>query len=453
LFMVMLFFCCLSLLALGETLAAWRGLPTVGILAWLSAAIGFLFLGVCTQPGQQKEERARRALPIVLTATVGMFAAALLFGATPLFRSDIALWILLSALVLLYLCGIRKEAPSPAQCRRVILPVVMMGFLIVSVTTIRSHPNPPIDVFLLQQAGAAALTRFHDPYLATIPDIYGPSSPFYIAMTNNGHTLYGLGYPPLIALLNLPSYWLAGDVRYGQVIALLLAAGLIAFMQSSWISLCAAVLLLINPFSQMMIQFGWIEPTLIFLLCLTLSAAFRYPRAVPYLFGLFVCAKQPNLAVFPLGLILIDGPWEWKRVVTFFGKALAVIVAINLPFYLWNREAFVISLLTVQLRVPLRTDLISYAAFFARRGWFVFPTWVAFLYLPAGILLGLWKAPRSAAGFAAAVALLFMPFFALSKQGSPNYYFLELGALCVTLAATAVNVPARQRVREPELAG
>ncbi len=197
----------------------------------------------------------------------------------------------------------------------------------------------------------------------------------------------------------------------------------------------------------MIVGWSWVEPFVILTFCLALFSVSRYPRAVPYLFGLFLCTKQTNLAILPLGWILIGNPSDWKGVMSFLGKALAVAVVINLPFYLWNPDAFLLCLITVQVRIPLRTDLISYAAYAARKGWFVLPIWFSFLYLPIGLCLGLWKAPRSAAGFAAASALLLIPFFAVSKQGAPNYYFFCLATLCCALALTDANsIPWRSRV-------
>ena len=53
-----------------------------------------------------------------------------------------------------------------------------------------------------------------------------------------------------------------------------------------------------------------------------------------------------------------------------FGKAVAVVALTVLPFYLWNPDAFVLSVITLQARVPLRLDEISYADYVAVREWF-----------------------------------------------------------------------------------
>jgi len=432
----MSFFCTVSILALGYILGAHRFLATAGIMGWLTAAIGFLAFAVCARPGAETEERARRGLPILLTGTLGMFATYQLMGVWLRPRSDVALWLLLSGVTVLYL-AFRTKGLTLHVCRTQILPLLLLGFLIVGVKTIRDEPDPHIDLFLSQQAAAQALTRFQNPYTATIPDIYGLASPLYIPMFKDGRSIFGSFYPPLIALVELPSFLLTGDVRYTHLIALLISSCLIALMRKSWLSLCGGALLLINPFSLLLIQFAWTEAIAILFFCATLFSVSRYPRAVPYLFGLFLTTKQPVLATLPLVPLLIGETRNWKQMIGFMSKSLAVVTIVCLPFFLWNRGAFVLSLLTVQTVGPLRKDLISYPAYAASIGWFTAPFWLPFLSLPITLYLALWKAPRNPVGFAAASALLLIPFFALSKQGSPNYYFLEVGMLCCAVAMTA----------------
>jgi hypothetical protein len=134
--------------------------------------------------------------------------------------------------------------------------------------------------------------------------------------------------------------------------------------------------------------------------------------------------------------LLLNGSWAFKSILRLAAIVLAVAALSFLPFFFWNPHALVLSLLTIQISVPLRLDLISYPAYFVRRGWPKPPIWLPFLYLPLGAFFCWLKAPRTPSGFAWATALLMVPFFALSKQGSPNYYFFALGALCCAVALT-----------------
>ncbi len=439
----MAFFCTLSLVTLGQALAAWltAQTPSTGIIAWLSAGIGFLGCAIWVKPSPRDEFQIRKTSPMLVAGALGLFAADQMLAGSSASRSDMVLWLVISGLMVLY--TFRHEVPSVRDFRKQVLPIMMLGFLLVSVRTIRENPNPKIDVFFLEQAAGRALLHFENPYTATIPDVYGPSSPYHIPYTKNGYTVYGFPYPPLAAFINLPAIVLAGDYRYTQIFALLLSSVLIAFMRDSWASISAAVLLLVNPLTQTMIQWGWEESVVILSFCLTVFCISRYPRAIPYLFGVFLSTKQTNLALLPLAWILIDGLQTPRRIAGFLAKSIAVLIAIYLPFFLWNPDAFVASLILMQTKVAMRTDLISYAAYAARRGWFVLPMWVPFLYLPIGLYIGLKKAPRTAAGFAAASAIVMIPFFALSKQGAPNYYFFGMGILCCILAfAASGDLPA-----------
>jgi hypothetical protein len=61
--------------------------------------------------------------------------------------------------------------------------------------------------------------------------------------------------------------------------------------------------------------------------------------------------------------------------------------------------------------------------------------WVAFAGVAVASAVALWRAPRTPAGFAASIALVYGVFFALNKQAFSNYYYFVVGALCVALAA------------------
>ena len=57
--------------------------------------------------------------------------------------------------------------------------------------------------------------------------------------------------------------------------------------------------------------------------------------------------------------------------------------------------------------------------------------WLSFIYLElVGMAIALWRCPRDPAGFAAALALIYLPFIAFNKQAFANYYLFVIGALC-----------------------
>lgn len=423
-----------TILSLGYVIGVWDhyGWVSTGMIAWLSAAIAALTYAVCVRPGNEAEKQAERSLPYAITFTLAMFAGVQMLAQA---QSLIGIWFLMIAAMFSYLAASGKL--TLGRCQLWIYPIVLIGFLAVGIETIRSNPDPKIDVFLVQQAGAKALAHGQNPYATTIPDIYGQRSPYYIPMVENGRTLYGYTYPAIVALVEIPSVLLTGDIRYTHLIALILASILIALARSTWIGLSAGMLLLINPFSLRMVQYAWVDSMAILFFAATLFSTRHYPRAVPYIFGLFLSSKQTMLPCIAFAPLLVGSLWELKKLAAFATKALLVVCAVYVPFYLWNPGAFLISLVTVQLHVPLRLDLISYSAYLVNKGAPVLPTWAPFLYLPVGIYVALRKAARTPAGFAAACALLLLPFFTLSKQGAPNYYYFVIGMLCCALGLAA----------------
>ena len=71
--------------------------------------------------------------------------------------------------------------------------------------------------------------------------------------------------------------------------------------------MCAA-LYLFTPRSFYVLERGWTEPFVVFLLAATVFCACHLPRALPYLFGLFVSAKQYLILVVPLYALLLPRP-------------------------------------------------------------------------------------------------------------------------------------------------
>jgi hypothetical protein len=69
-------------------------------------------------------------------------------------------------------------------------------------------------------------------------------------------------------------------------------------------------------------------------------------------------------------------------------------------------------------------------------------------------LLALRRAGRSPAGFAAAIAAVFLVFFSLNKFAFCNYYYFVISILCASVAATgrqaAVIQPEIESPTEPQ---
>ena len=68
---------------------------------------------------------------------------------------------------------------------------------------------------------------------------------------------------------------------------------------------------------------------------------------------------------------------------------------------------------------------------------------IAFVAGALASALAVWRLPSTPAGFAAAVALTYLAFFAFNKQAFSNYYFFVIGAMCCAVAASGAFGPGR----------
>ena len=89
-----------------------------------------------------------------------------------------------------------------------------------------------------------------------------------------------------------------------------------------------------------------------------------------------------------------------------------------------------------QVVQPFRVDSLSYLAWFYQLRGVQISAIFAFIAALLVLVLVLWRAPRTPAGFAAGIALVFIVFFALNKQAFCNYYYFVIGTMCCAVAAS-----------------
>jgi hypothetical protein len=285
-----------------------------------------------------------------------------------------------------------------------------------------------IDCYTFQLDAVNKLLHGVNPYGTTQANIYDPdqTSRFYgPGMVANGRVQVGFQYPPVTFLAALPGY-LLGDVRYGYLAAVLLAA-IFAFAAAPNVpGLCLAAYLLLNPITFMVEDRCWTEPLVWVLLCATLYAAIKRPRWLPLALGLFLASKQYNFLALPLVGILLR-PFGWKACWRLLGTSLAIAVATVLPFALLNFHGLWHDLVLFHLAQPLRQDALSFAI--------VFPPYTRFALLFLFAFLA-WIARRGidrTALFSAAFGMALLLFVSAGKQAFMNYYFLA--SLSLLLAA------------------
>lgn len=441
-----------SAVALGHALQVSNGNLDPEALFWLSVAFAACALGL-VMPRLRGLEKVGESAVLLLLAAGFLQQASELFrnhpgmylrvpgawGYAPLYTAVVA-----SALV------VGTGMRSGTRLAQLRAPLLLAIFFSAGVWMLRASPRPFIDVFVFQQHASRALLSGLNPYAITFPDIYG-SSPFYGAgVSVDGQLRFGFPYPPLSLLMALPGFLLQGDYRYAQLTALTLAGALMAYARPGGrTGLLAAALFLFSPRMFFVLEQGWTEPFAVLLLALVVFCARRFPSAVPWVLGLMLAVKQYFILTVPLVLLVLPRPWSLRTLVGWGWRAAAVALLVSAPLALWDPGAFWWSVVKLQLHQPFRADALSYLAWYARvTGTQLSPS-LAFLAVVPLTVLGLWRAPRTPSGYAAAVALVLFGFFAFNKQAFCNYYFMVLGALCVSVAAVEGGPRAREAAPEP----
>jgi hypothetical protein len=335
-----------------------------------------------------------------------------------------------------------------ARVGGVAFPLLVLTYLFMGGWIVRASPDPFVDVVVVHRDAIAALLRGIDPYAITFPNIYPEGSIYsYPAeLLRDGRTVFGFPYPPLSLILSVPGHLLGGDYRYSQVIAMGAAALLTAYARPGAVARTAAAVMLFTPRGFFVIEQGWTEPFVILLLAAAVFCAVRAPRLLGVAFGLFVATKQYALIAIPLALWLVQG--RRTALPDLYLKAGIAALAVTAPLALWHLREFFVSVVLLQIQLPLRPDALSYLAWLAQNGGPQLPAWIAFAALVPVAVLAVARIPRTPAGFAMAVAVALLVFFALNKAAFANYYFLVIGAMCCSIALT---MPARDR--DPSRAG
>jgi hypothetical protein len=345
---------------------------------------------------------------------------------------------------------------SRSRFGRIVFLALLLLWVNLGAWIIRRAPHPVIDVFDFQRDSSTALAHGINPYSITFKDPYGGRSPWYgPGLSVNGRLMFGYPYFPLPLLWVAPAQWIGGDVRYGHLAALTIAATLIVFSRgrsAAPLAYGAVSLLLLTPRIFLVLEESWTEPVIILFLSILLFCTQRYPKLWPYAIGLLFASKQYMPLTAPLALLLLPWPLKWRDIWSAAWRAAAAATVVTLPLVVWNVPAFWHSAVTLQVSQPFRPDALSFLA------WWVGPFnpsaplpahspsvgW-AFIMLAAGIGLSLWRCPRTPAGFFSAMAMTLLLFFAFNKQAFANYYFLVIGAsACAIVAAAPTSLPQSQ---------
>lgn len=339
--------------------------------------------------------------------------------------------------------------------RRWWFPALLILNLATGFWMIHASPEPHIDVWAFQQQGPKTLLEGHNPYdyhQANFPDIYQSTRPgaqevYGPGLSKDDRLQFGFPYPPLSLLLATIGYGIAHDHRYAQTIAITIAGFFIGYARPGRFAKLAAALFLMTPRIWFVLGRGWTEPFVVMLLTATIFCCCRKLwKLMPIALGLFLASKQYLALAVPFTFLLLQEPFNlnpidnWKKWGWLLIKSAIVAAIVSLPLALWNWHEFWFSTVSVQKYAPFRWDALSYLVMLGlHNSRYITWTWLVPVALVPTIFLAIRKAPRTVAGFALSLGLVFLVFFAFNKQAFCNYYFFTLGAFCCALGALPID--------------
>ena len=344
--------------------------------------------------------------------------------------------------------------------RRWWFPALLILNLATAFWMIHASPEPNIDVWVFQQQGPGTLLQGHNPYdyrQAHFPDIYHSTRPsaqevYGPGLSKDDRLQFGFPYPPLSLLLATLGFGIAHDHRYAQAIAITIAGLFIGYARPGRFAKLAAALFLMTPRIWFVLGRGWTEPFVVMLLAATIFCCCRRLwKLLPIALGLFLASKQYLALAVPFTFLLLQEPFNlnpidnWKKWGWLLIKSAIVAAIVSLPLALWNWHEFWFSTVSVQKYAPFRWDALSYLVMLGlHNSRYVTWTWLVPVALIPVMLFAFRKAPRSAAGFALSLGLVFLVFFAFNKQAFCNYYFFTIGAFCSALGAMPIDCAKEQ---------
>jgi hypothetical protein len=324
---------------------------------------------------------------------------------------------------------------------RLRLPVLVGVHVALGSWIIHYSPNPHIDVYTFHVEAFRALGQGINPFAITMPNIYGHEEFYGPGLVVNGRLQVGFPYPPFSLMLAWVGHLLGGDYRYVNLVAMGLAALLMGTCRPGQWAQVAAVVFLFTPRTFFVLEQGWTDAYVALLVAATVWSACRAPKLLPVALGLLFAVKHYMLLAAPLVVLLYPGPQPWRETLRTLVKAAVVAAVVTLPFAVLDPVALYNDLMGFQMRQPFRMDALSYLSWWAARTGQQPPSWLGFAVVLPALGLSIWRAPRTPAGFAAAMAMTFTVFFAFSKQAFANYYYFIIATLCSAIAAWTPPLP------------
>jgi hypothetical protein len=334
-------------------------------------------------------------------------------------------WLMIALLA--YLPSMLKwQEPRWARHLRFVFVAVCIG--VAGVDTYVTSPRPNIDVFTVQQTGAAALLEGKNPFQEVHVGDTGPRSASDVPYV----------YPPMQLYVTVLAMKLKSDTRYAILVAaLLLGFALRAISKRFGADKLPAILedapalfVWCTPKFFFILEQAWVDPVqIMWVSALVLAAALNRPWLTAVLAGLVVGAKQTMLIVaglYGFGLRFTIKQWALAG-----GVALATF----LPWMIWDFNAWKHANFDFLSALPVRQDALTYITWVRRKFAIEIPYVIAFPASAALIALAAWKGPRTIGRITMAVVASMMVFFVFNKWAFANYYFTLMGLSALAAAA------------------
>jgi hypothetical protein len=430
-----------QLLTLGLLLSA--GLLDSTALGLVLAALGVALAGCCLRWKDALTAAAAWVNPwgVALTAVLAFAGYWLVAVGVATVRHTPLTPFVAGAVPLTVLAGSYAWRSAPWPRARVAALLVIGGLL--GIWHIRSSPPPRIDVWRFQQEGCQLLCQGRNPYAAEYADVLHEPNVYGRAVYKDGW-IRSCPYPPLSLLLVLPGY-LAGDVRYSLLLALIGAAALVIAvgrnlgLPPGHVAELAAVTLVCHPLGFAVVERAWTEPLV--LLAGTFSVwAVTARREWALVLGLGALLAVKQYAVLWLIPLLACRQVRWETA----WKAAVVAAGINLPFFLWDPAAFWRGMVTFQVDSPFRGESLTVLAATAAHTGRHLPAALGFLAAAAVATLVAFRAPPCLTTANLGAAAIFLAFFAFSKGAHLNYYWFTGAILPLAIVCSARERVANQ---------
>ncbi len=297
------------------------------------------------------------------------------------------------------------------------------------IAMIIAAPRPHIDVWFLLQDSTRGLAEGRNMYHQVWPESTG---------------LYAVyPYLPITSVLLAPFRWLLGDVRFGLLLAGLLASAYTRRLAGSAVPALLPLLILLAPKATFALQQSWTEPLLVAALAgMVLAVRAGRTRWAVVAFALALATKQHMVLLVPLAMWWpAFGP---RRTAVAAGLA-GVLVA---PWVVADPVAFFHDAVYANLALEVQTRSLGLPSLLVRHGVTTSFVFTLGALLAAYAVVYRRRLVRDGSGFALAGALVFATLDLTNKQTFFNHYTLPLGLIVLAVAAARPADPAVSRTPE-----